>query len=262
MKFSADQYLARLEVNKEKPSISFLRVLHKNHLTHIPFENLDFHYGKRVILDLDKIYEKVIPTIRGGYCFELNLLFWRLLTDLGFECHLLSGQDLEQSGKQKDLFSRMMILVIVDESSFLADVGMIEGFHYPLKLINNQAQLDYTRFFKLVSDEEGNWILQKSGDMVSYKPICKFTLEAKKSIEFLDQNDWYQDHADSELTKGKIIGILTQRGSIKLTDRILTIKLEGEEKEIEITNEDAFLSNLEQYFQINIDDLMDQSSKA
>ena len=37
-----------------------LAALHRNHILNIPFENLDIHYGKKIILDLSRIEQKVI----------------------------------------------------------------------------------------------------------------------------------------------------------------------------------------------------------
>ncbi|MFP3336047.1 arylamine N-acetyltransferase, partial [Pseudomonas sp. SIMBA_064] len=50
----------------------------------IPFENLNPLTGARVALDLPAIVDKVIGHRRGGYCFELNKLFYTALTHIGF----------------------------------------------------------------------------------------------------------------------------------------------------------------------------------
>jgi len=46
------QYLQRLQVKKtENPSYSFLSKLQEQHLLTIPFENLDIHQGKKIVLN-------------------------------------------------------------------------------------------------------------------------------------------------------------------------------------------------------------------
>ena len=86
------QYLHRLQVNTtENPSYSFLSKLQEQHLSTIPFENLDIHQGNKIVLDQDRIYEKIVKCGRGGFCYELNGLFCRLLRSLGFSSHKKSS---------------------------------------------------------------------------------------------------------------------------------------------------------------------------
>ena len=55
------------------------------HLCSIPFENLEvFDAGRIPSLRSEDIYEKIIVRKRGGYCFELNKLFYELLKALDF----------------------------------------------------------------------------------------------------------------------------------------------------------------------------------
>ena len=55
------------------------------HLCSIPFENLEvFDEGRIPSLRSEDIYEKIIVRKRGGYCFELNKLFYELLKALDF----------------------------------------------------------------------------------------------------------------------------------------------------------------------------------
>jgi N-hydroxyarylamine O-acetyltransferase len=78
-------YLNRIGIDKIKtPSLEFLTELQNRHLLSIPFEDLDIP-EKMIELDLNKIYEKIIPAKRGGFCYELNGLFHWLLTSLRFK---------------------------------------------------------------------------------------------------------------------------------------------------------------------------------
>ena len=55
------------------------------HLCSIPFENLEvFDEGRIPSLRSEDIYEKIIVRKRGGYCFDLNKLFYELLKALDF----------------------------------------------------------------------------------------------------------------------------------------------------------------------------------
>ena len=50
--FDVDAYLGRLGLGWKSPTLNFLKQILKRHLIEIPFENLDIHYGKRIILEI------------------------------------------------------------------------------------------------------------------------------------------------------------------------------------------------------------------
>ncbi len=93
-------YLDRLDfyepTNVDK---NVLYKLHKQHLLNIPFENLDIHYGKKISLSINDIYQKVIIEKRGGFCYELNGLFHQLLKKIGFNTKLISAQVYTNNGE-------------------------------------------------------------------------------------------------------------------------------------------------------------------
>ena len=53
-------------------SIETLRALHTAHALAVPFENLDIHLGRPILLDEAAIFDKIVTRRRGGYCFEMN----------------------------------------------------------------------------------------------------------------------------------------------------------------------------------------------
>lgn len=61
-----------------------LRQLQYCHLLRIPYENLSAMNGSPVLLDESSLYDKIISHDRGGYCFELQGLFYYLLKSLGY----------------------------------------------------------------------------------------------------------------------------------------------------------------------------------
>ena len=112
------EYLARINEQREAPSIAYLKRLHRSHLLHIPFENLDIHYGKKIILDYQKIFQKIVDQKRGGFCYELNGLFYHLLYHLGFDCFVVSAKVRnEASGEYGKEFDHMMSVVNIEGTS-------------------------------------------------------------------------------------------------------------------------------------------------
>jgi N-hydroxyarylamine O-acetyltransferase len=80
-----DAYLTRIGVG-HRPALA---VLHRAHVTWIPFENLDPRRGVPVSLDLQDLQRKLVDQRRGGYCFEQNLLLKAALEAQGGEVELL-----------------------------------------------------------------------------------------------------------------------------------------------------------------------------
>ena len=83
-----DQYLNRIgSVRPRELSPGSLMVLTRDHLEHVPFEVLEMTEAHREpSLEPDALFEKIVSNRRGGYCFELNKLFYLLLEALGFSC--------------------------------------------------------------------------------------------------------------------------------------------------------------------------------
>ncbi|HEY7477344.1 MAG TPA: arylamine N-acetyltransferase, partial [Actinomycetota bacterium] len=71
-----DAYLERIGVEgPAEPSEETLRALHRAHLFAVPFENLDIHLGRPIVLDPERLVRKVVAERRGGFCYELNGAF-------------------------------------------------------------------------------------------------------------------------------------------------------------------------------------------
>src|SRR5207245_11553828 len=75
-----------------RPSANVLRRLHRAHLLSIPFENLDIHLHRSIILNEAALYDKIVKHRRGGFCYELNGSFASLLKKLGFKVSMISAR--------------------------------------------------------------------------------------------------------------------------------------------------------------------------
>src|SRR5256885_6414115 len=74
------------------PNLETLQALHLLHTQAIPFEGFSPFIGEEVRLDTASLQEKLVARGRGGYCFEQNVLFWRVLQTIGFQVTGLSGR--------------------------------------------------------------------------------------------------------------------------------------------------------------------------
>jgi len=120
-----DAYFDRIGYRgPREASLPVLKDLHALHPGAIAFENLDSFLARPVRLDLPALEEKLVRTRRGGYCFEQNTLFWKVLTALGFEVSGLAARVLwNQPEDAINPRSHMLLRVELDGATWLADVG-------------------------------------------------------------------------------------------------------------------------------------------
>ena len=102
------KYLERIAFH-EQPDVSLrcLSRLQACHQLNVPFENLDVFLGRHIILDVDLLYQKIVLLKRGGWCCELNGMFWwrvKLMTNcfLSMSHVLLFHYDDPQGYLKKD----------------------------------------------------------------------------------------------------------------------------------------------------------------
>lgn len=81
------EYLKRIQFSKEvEHTAKCLNELILAHLKTVPFENLDVSQDHKVpSLKEEDLFDKIVVHKRGGWCFELNKLFYSLLEAFKFE---------------------------------------------------------------------------------------------------------------------------------------------------------------------------------
>lgn len=243
------KYLKRISISGiSLPDYENLRILHRNHLLNIPFENLDIHLNIKIRLELQYLKEKIINGNRGGYCYELNGLFYNLLRNLGFNVKMISARVSDNSGGFGEEFDHLAIIAETDRL-WLADVGFGDSFIEPLEIKLNEVQKDPTGFYRISELTGTDYLsLQKSSDGLIFKDEYIFTFKERKWNEFEEMNNYHQTSPDSPFTKKLLCSIAKENGRITLTDRNLTVT-EGNVKKIaDVKDKDDFNNKLFEYF--------------
>ncbi|KAL1483497.1 hypothetical protein MTO96_033146 [Rhipicephalus appendiculatus] len=143
-----------------KLNLPTLNTLIRAHVERIPFQATDAFVGHQQSLDDDSVFCKLIEQRRGGYCVELNNLFGRLLTTLGFKFHIRAARTRWGRPLNTSLTPLGHMLFCVDlgeEGEYFADVGF--GGPNPFKALPVEGETAPYRTRRL--DEEGNvekWI--------------------------------------------------------------------------------------------------------
>lgn len=138
-------YLAHLGLDGAlgPPSPAALRVLHHAQLRHVPYENLEIQLGRPTTIDPLDSARRII-TGRGGYCYHLNGAFGALLATLGYDVTPVRGAVPQARDDGTGYGNHLVLLVRFDDETWLADVGLGDGFHDPVPL--EEAVLDQPPF--------------------------------------------------------------------------------------------------------------------
>ena len=248
------EYLARIGIDAAKVAADdeTLRLLQRQHLMSVPFENLDIHWKRPIVLDTERFYTKIVEGKRGGFCYELNGLFDELLRDIGFKTRLVSARVFNvDSRKFGPEFDHMVIIVSLEGKEYLTDVGFGDFIAEPLWFEPDIEQIDREGTFMITEADNGSFtIAKKSGD--AWVPECLFGNKARSLSEFAEMCDFQQYSPDSHFTKGKVCSLMTKTGRKTLTDKAFIQRVNGKRMELAIGSEDEFDRILDEEFQIKI----------
>jgi N-hydroxyarylamine O-acetyltransferase len=243
------EYLARIGVEPDhlEPNEEVLRLLQRRHLMTVPFENLDIHWKRPIVLDIDRFYEKIVVNRRGGFCYELNGLFNELLRSLGFETRLISARVFNGTEHGPE-YDHAAIIVTIGDDEYLTDVGFGDFSTEPLRYSLGSEQRDPSGVFVIRRfDDEYVEVAKRDGD--DWKSQYIFKDMPRELSEFAEMCDFQQYSPESHFTKGKVCSILTESGRKTLTDKKFIVTLKDRTEE-EIMSDREFNDILRREFQI------------
>lgn len=243
------EYLERIGVDwAVSPDAESLKLLQRQHLLNVPFENLDIHWDRPIILDTERFYRKVVTDRRGGFCYELNGLFSELLREIGFRTRLVSAKVFIGTDFGRE-FDHAAVIVTIGELEYLTDVGFGEFSAEPLRLVPDIEQRDREGIFSLHRAEPGSLVAAKKRDG-QWVPEYKFSLLGRDLSEFAEMCDFQQYSPESHFTKGKLCSLMTESGRKTLTDAKYIVTTGGERTETAVESEGEFYRLLETEFGI------------
>ncbi|KAL3183282.1 hypothetical protein MRX96_000263 [Rhipicephalus microplus] len=184
------ELIALREVN-----LATLNILIKAHVEQIPFQALDAFIGYQSPLDDDSVFDKVIMQRRGGFCFELNSVFGRLLLTLGFKFHMLAARIRWGAPNEHATHASWDTCSFASTSAMKGSTSLTWGFGgpNPFKAMPVEGEAEPYRVQML--DEERNIEVAikstgRKGAPVSWRPIYHVFPHPQKWIDFVSQN-WY-----------------------------------------------------------------------
>ncbi|WP_160040653.1 arylamine N-acetyltransferase family protein [Paenibacillus sp. USDA918EY] len=245
-------YLRRIGIEGESsPNLDFLTRLQQRHMFTVPFENLDVMNKTEITLDPDSMFAKIVHNRRGGFCYELNGLFYRLLQELGYEAELLSGRVAADDHTYGPEFDHMLILVRLDQD-YVVDVGFGDSVRSPLPMSGEEvSDVSGTYRIRKNPDESDGFFFQKflGNQWVSE---FAFTNLPRRLSDFHEMCKYQQQSPKSHFTKKAIVSLAAEDGRITLSGEKLIITEKGRKNEALLTSPDEIKHVLKDCFGIII----------
>lgn len=244
------QYLER--INYADPvdlTFKVLSDLQMMHLLNVPFENLDIHTKTRI--DLTKLYDKIVTRKRGGFCYELNGLFYELLREIGFAVIMVSARVYDGKKDYSPEYDHMALIVKVKEDSYLVDVGFGEFSFHPIKIELDKEINDPRGIFILEIVDENYKVIKRKNVEGKFIPEYMFSEKQRQIDEFQGMCNYHQTSYESHFMQKRICSLPTKNGRITLTGDTLKITDNGAVKERKL-NEQEIQHELWNYFGLKL----------
>jgi N-hydroxyarylamine O-acetyltransferase len=221
------------------------------HLLSIPFENLDMHLGRPIILSENAFSDKIIKHHRGGFCYELNGLFAGLLDELGYKVSMLSARVARKGGGFSPDFDHMTLLVQL-KHQWIADVGFGDSFTEPKQLDISGPQADREKDYRFTRKDGWTLLSRKATGNDVWEPQYKFSLAPRKLEDFVSRCRWQQTSPRSHFRKGRLCTRLTSNGRLTLTDTKFLVTSGSKKVERPLKNPGEFAKLLDRHFGIGL----------
>lgn len=244
------QYLQRLGYHgPREPTLDTLRSLHLRHLESVPFENLDIHAQRPIVLDEAAFFDKVVRRRRGGFCYELNGVFAALLRALGFQVTYLSGRvspdGVRDVGPE---FDHLVLEISLDDGPRLVDVGFGEGFAAPLPLAPGEWDSE-GQCFRLEQRGEDQALSVRQADG-TWKLLYVFSRVPRRLEEFSGMCHYHQTSPDSFFVKSRLCSRKTPTGRVTVSGPRLIVSEAGQREVRMLETEEAVEQALLEHFGI------------
>lgn len=222
-----------------RPDRETLNALHLAHRMAVTFENLDIPLGRGVALVPDTLFEKIVAGKRGGYCFEQNGLFLRVLEAVGFEARPVLARvwlGADPVPPRTHTFN----LVRLDGEELVVDVGFGGSFVPPMKLTAGvETRTTDGARHRLVPDGDHGWMLERDGGE-GWAPQYSFTLDPVWPADLEMANHFTATRPDTRFTTFRIASAPRPDGYVSLIDRTLTTSRMGLSERREIDDADDY----------------------
>ena len=250
-KQQTEEYLLRIGIN-EIPDVTRTNLdkIVDAHQLSVPFENLDLYDLKKGVIKLETaaLYEKVVVNRRGGYCFELNSLFFRLLKSIGFTVRPSQARVLRGKSEKTPPLHRSTI-VTIDKTDLFCDVGF--GSDMPrtsLELKEGEINTDGGIYiFSFISED---WVILKKRKENEDSNLLEISLREHFDVDFVAPNFYTSHNPESMFLKNRSVSLRRKDGHASISDSTFKLVQNGQETLEEVLVRSRLDEILKEYFGI------------
>lgn len=254
--FDLEDCLKRINYSGDRnPTLETLKALQMAFVRNVPFENLDIHLGREIVLSEDAFYKKIVEDGRGGFCYECNTLFLTLLRALGFKCSYIAAT-MQLEIAMHNEFEHMALLVHL-EDDYLVDAGNGQSCLQPMKIGSDDIVTFENIDYRLGEFEDRLALYFKSEAESEWKPRFSFTTIARQLNEYARVCHIIQTSEESHFTQKRVITIARPDGRITLAGRDLEITDNGKTSLRQVQSTDEYGDALVRYFGIRLESIPD-----
>ena len=208
------------------------------HQTHVPFEDLNTSWLKQpVSLEIPALYDKVVVRRRGGYCYELNALFTRLLLDLGFDarsvfCRVVRGRDFLPPCAHR------AVVVALEGKLYFCDVGF--GGPMPagaLPIEDGRAAVVRGEPFRIDRFDDYWWEVGFTGENHVDWRVLRFCEMPQQEHDFVPLSFYQAQNPESAFRLHRMANIKTADGANDLRDSTYTEFRNGQKTSWEVEDD-------------------------
>ena len=264
MSLSVAAYLQRIGyAGPIEPTYAVLRNVHRAHLFAIPYENLDIHLGRRLSLDTETIFDKIVNRRRGGWCFEMNSLLAWALREIGFEVHLVSGAVNRARAGDLAEGNHLVLLVNLDQP-YVADAGFGNAFLEPLPLAEGEHMQNGFHFRLEHSPTPNPFPSEQRGALWIFHNHAfggagyDFTTTPRHIEDFAERCQWLQTSPESGFVRVTVCHRFTPAGYITLRGLVLETVTAGDVHARVIEHNDDYREVLRNQFDLALGDEVDR----
>ncbi|MEZ1325089.1 arylamine N-acetyltransferase [Pseudomonas fluorescens] len=250
-------YLQRLGFEAPpEPTLDTLRLLQLRHTGVFPFENLATISGAPVLIDLPSIEEKILVGGRGGYCYELNNLFFALLLELGFDARAISGRVvMNQPEGSWTARTHRLSLVTIDDVRYITDVGfggMVPTA--PLLLDTEAEQATPHEPYRIEKQPDGYML--RANVAGEWRSMYLFDLQRQEDIDYTIGNWYVSTHPESPFSQRLMVARTGEGWRKTLNNGSFAVHRMGANSERrEVTQVDELIELLAREFALHLPDL-------
>lgn len=221
-----DAYLGRIGLASDpqvkEPSKANLARIIEAHQAHVPFETIDLvQTGQRPDLSVEGLYKKIVEDGHGGYCFELNKLFGKLLLSLGYKTRPALARPV--MGGEPRAINHRGELIDFDGVLHYADVGFGgPSSAMSVALVDGQETFDGRTRFAAKYEGDAWWNLDRvreDGSSQTELKVCTTPVEDKD----FDLLNTAMSLPGALFRETQIANIRTQKGHISYRAGVLKV---------------------------------------